>query len=99
VKWLRQNIPHYAQRSRKPTSRNILHNFHIDTPQPTTSVEDNQGAISVNYSRMKPIDVKLHFTRQMIQVKYIATQAMRADMLSNQAMFEKHRQLLMALNI
>jgi hypothetical protein len=92
--------------------RNILHNFHIDTPQPTTIFEDNQGAICqskdpVNNSRMKHIDVKLHFTRQMmkagfVHVTYIATQDMRADMLTkamSRKMFEKHRQLLMAPNI
>ena len=71
---------------------NLLNELHFEVKTPVVIYEDNQGCIAlsknnVNHSRTKHIDIKHHFIRecvklQQIQLQYLPTEEMVADMLT-----------------
>ena len=84
--------------------RKLFADLDMTQVEPTTVYEDNQGAICLaknptNHSRTKHIDVKYHFTREMVEsgvmkVDYVSTSDMVADTLTKalpRPSFEKHR--------
>ena len=89
--------------------RNLFADVGLEQLQPTPLYEDNQGAICLsknpkNHPRTKHIDVKYHYTREMveqniIQVEYIPTDDMVADTLTKSLARPKfeHFRLLMGV--
>ena len=87
--------------------RNLLSDIGFSQADPTVVREDNQGAIALaknpkDHPRTKHVDVKYHYTRQVIErniirVEYIPTADMVADTLTKplpKPGFEKFRTLM-----
>lgn len=86
--------------------RNVLKDLNIDCDEPTVLYEDNQSCIHLlskyEHRRMKHLDVKYHFVRDLVMrksivVKYIPSNEQREDILTKglpRASFEKFRALL-----
>ena len=82
---------HYAVRLRERL-RSLFADIGLKQRRPTTIFEDNQGAVCLaknpkNHPRTKHIDVKYHFTRDLverniIEVLYLPTDQMVADTLT-----------------
>ena len=84
--------------------RNLLRNIGFAQNKPTLVAEDNQGAMCLaknpkDHNRTKHIDIKYHYTRQVIETKemkveYIPTGQMVADTLTKglpKSKFEEFR--------
>ena len=87
--------------------RSLFADVGLEQSQPTTIYEDNQGAMCLaknpkNHPRTKHIDVKYHYTRDMVErnvvkVEYVPTDQMLADTLTKslaRPKFENFRLLM-----
>jgi hypothetical protein len=83
--------------------RKLLKNFGVSIEKPTTLYEDNQGCIAmaknpVNHERTKHIDIRYHFVREkveegIVQVEYLETEEMLADILTKGLARDRHQKL------
>lgn len=87
--------------------RNLLRDLNIQCDEPTVIYEDNQSCIKVTeepreHKRMKHIDVKYNFIRDVIankhiSVKYVPSKLQLADVMTKalgRTLFEQHRKNL-----
>lgn len=83
--------------------RKLLKDFNIASEKSTVIYEDNQGCIAmaknpVNHERTKHIDIRYNFVREKVEdktveVKYLETGEMLADILTKGLPREQHRKL------
>ena len=90
--------------------RHLLSDLHMLPKEPTTIMEDSQGAICIAsnpviHSRTKHIDVRYHYIRETIEskaikVQYCPTEEMVADLLTKPLSKERFKKLrgMMRLN-
>jgi len=89
--------------------RKFLKNFEIEQSEATVIFEDNQGCIAlaknpVAHERTKHIDIRYHFIREQIEentidVKYLPTEEMLADLLTKGMTKERHMKLCGKLHL
>jgi len=83
--------------------RKLLQEFGFPQTTPLKIYEDNQGCIAmsknpVNHERTKHIDIKYHFIREKvedkaIEVEYLQTEDMIADILTKSMPRDRHEKL------
>jgi hypothetical protein len=84
--------------------RDLFNELNIKLPDPTLMMEDNNAAIQISedpkfHSRVKHLGIRLGFIRQMVQnklvqVKWISTERMLADIMTKALNAEMHWLLL-----
>jgi hypothetical protein len=89
--------------------RKFLVNFGLDQNEATVIFEDNQGCIAlaknpVSHERTKHIDIRYHFIRELIEAKmidlqYLPTEEMLADLLTKGMARDRHLELCRKLNV
>ena len=89
--------------------RKFLVNFGLDQNKATVIFEDNQGCIAlaknpVSHERTKHIDIRYHFIRELVEAKmidlqYLPTADMLADLLTKGMARDRHLDLCRRLNV
>lgn len=89
--------------------RNFLRELGVEINQPTIICCDNQGAIQLAknpalHPRSKHIDIRHHFIREVVankivELKYISTEIMGADILTKAVPRNRHQQLIKRLGV
>ena len=89
--------------------RKFLANFNFSLSESTVIFEDNQGCIAlaknpVSHDRTKHIDIRYHFIREQIEaktidVRYLPTEDMLADLLTKGMTKERHLKLCGEMNL